>query len=354
MTKIEGRAHDDLLITKGFGGFPTLAFMDAEGEILGQPADRSVLSFEACREALMVIDEVSAKADAGDPEALAELLLLENDLGRVEADAFAERAASVRAGASKDQLARLDQALVDNEVLDLANRYYRGEQETAGAGMLALLDAGKRPTASGKYGGNYWGVLSTWARPKGDAKLLRRIAKGIRADFAGDERMLATAGSLEAMATGLDKRDALVARQTKGEKGLEAQILLLEIDLGAISLEELRKRLPAALAVASEDEKKTLAQGEINKEASDLVGQFWGGGDRAELGERMYDILAGDGMAPSGDGAGPFCSCVAYWASNKKDADLMRTVADVMRERYGDDSRLTRLIQSLEDRADKL
>jgi len=354
MTKIEERPYDDLLLKKGFGGFPTLAFMDAEGEVLAQPTDRSVQAFVACREALAVVDDVSARAAAGDAEAQAELLLLDNVLGRVKGEEFAKRAQAVRAGANAEQLARIDQALVDNEVMDLVQQTYRGDAEAACVRMLAILDGGKHPSKTSRHAGGLWSALARWAEPKGDAALLRRIAAGMRADLPDDERLSKRAQSLEEKATGLDTRDALVARRDKGEGGLEAQILVIEVRLRALSLAELRERLPAALAVATEAEKQELAQGEVDMQFSSLVNEFWGGGNREEIGQTMFDLLSGDGLAPSAQEAPTTWTCLSVWASSSKDPARMDAVVKVLRARFAASGRIERTLKHLEDEAEKL
>ena len=62
-THLEGVPYDRLLQEKGFGGYPSLAFMDAEGNVIGKPNDRTVASFASSRDALMSIDSVRTKAE---------------------------------------------------------------------------------------------------------------------------------------------------------------------------------------------------------------------------------------------------------------------------------------------------
>ena len=131
-TKIEGRPYDDLLRKMGRGGFPTLLFLDAEGNKLASPRSRSVSSFAGSVAALTLIDATQAQAEAGDKAAAAQLLLFEVELGRVKSAEFDKRAAALEPAATQAHRTAFASARLDFRVTGLAERSYRGEKEAVG------------------------------------------------------------------------------------------------------------------------------------------------------------------------------------------------------------------------------
>ena len=350
-TKVDGHPYDSLLADYGHGGFPTLMFADAEGESLGKPTDRTVAAFAGCVEALTSIDEVRVRAAAGDGEAQVQLLLFERALSRVKSEAFAERAAALRDKATAEQLARVDQVLIDDKVWDLAMKSYSGEQEAAVTGLLALHAAGKRPTASSRSASSMWSVLAQHAESAGDTELIRSCAAGMLADMPDDVGMQNWAQRLSDLADGLVKRDALQARADAGEAGLEAEILLTEARLGVVTLESFRARKKAALSVATNAERAELTQLEVDIELDELSSSFWRTQDRAPVGERMLALLEGKGPTP---GEGPVriaASCLHNWAW--EDADLLDRCAKAIEARYAGNETVLKSAISMREAAVK-
>src|SRR5687768_3533771 len=85
-SRVEGVKYDDLLRVKGFNSFPTLAFMDAEGEVLTSQVPRSVSGFQQTAAALRELGELRKAEKEGKlaGDAAARLLLAQIDLGTVE------------------------------------------------------------------------------------------------------------------------------------------------------------------------------------------------------------------------------------------------------------------------------
>ena len=310
--------------------------MDAEGEVLAKPTDRSVASFQACLDALNDLPEIEKRVAAGDAAAATELLLAENALGRVDEAEFKTRAAALTA-VTAEQKVLIEQIQVDNEIWRLITQ----ERDSAkqAAGLLALLDAGKRPSKAPRYAQNFWSTLARWAQSQGDAALLRRCVTGMREDLGDNENMVRYADSLEDTAAGLDRRDALVARAEAGEQGLEAQILLLEAELKAVTLAAYNQRLEAALAVASPEQKETLLQTAVDLEVEDL----WRGGMMREegyenAGARMIELLTADGRRPSEQWQRQALSLAARWADTHKEdysAEVLAELAAQVDKHYG-------------------
>jgi hypothetical protein len=300
-TKIEGHPQDDLLRKMGRGGFPALLFLDADGQKMSGPRSRSVASFENCRKALTSIDATKTRADSGDKAAAIELLLYEVELRRVKQADFAKRAAAMESEASDDHRAALSRATLDFRVEDLARRSYRNKSKTVGAEVLQMLRDGAVPGPGSPTQGTFWYLANPLVKTCGDAELIRTAAKRVRADYTEDDRQHAQARKFDGLANGLDKRDALAKRAKAGEAGLEAKMLLIELRIQAVTFQDCKKRLDAALAVATEEEGVELRQRTVDLEALELITRFWAGGDRAGVGARLVKLFGDGKPAPSND-----------------------------------------------------
>ena len=343
-TRIDDHPYDGLLREKGFGGFPSLAFLDAEGEVVGQPRDRSVAAFAGARDALMAIDEVAARVEAGDEAAEVELLFLEFELGRVEGEAFDTRAAALRERMTDEQRARVDGIQLDAEAWGLVLEAYQGDREAALTSLLAMFRGGRMPTAGSRADGYVWNLLGDHARSTADSRLLRELVAALRAR-GGDAEL---ADGLEETATGLDERDALTARAEAGEAGLEAKILLIEARLDAVTLASFRERLDAALAAADEAETAELHQAHVDLEASTVVDEFWGGGDQPTLGARLLELLlAEEGPRPSEDMIGLVATPVFNWSWFHLEPATILANADALEAAWGADGAMADVIAEL-------
>ncbi len=92
-TRIPGKKYDNLLRKNGFGGFPTLAFMDAEGKVLTKLhySKRSLEGFAESLKNVSRLQDLRARA-ASDPQAAIDLLLLEMEMKTLRFEAAKERA----------------------------------------------------------------------------------------------------------------------------------------------------------------------------------------------------------------------------------------------------------------------
>ncbi|MDF1798458.1 MAG: hypothetical protein P1V81_04730 [Planctomycetota bacterium] len=353
-TRITDHPYDSLLREKGFGGFPSLAFMDADGEVLGQPKDRSVESFAATADALVRIKAVAADAAAKKPHAATELLLLEYALGRVNDDEFLARADALGDDPSVAQAATISQTRVDVEAWGFIMEGYQGDAEAGLAGLLQMHADGRIPSPGGRQAMNFWTMIGDSAKDSGDAALLRKVAAGIRTSFPdGDEYMSDAAKRYEETAKGLDERDALAKRKAAGEAGLEAKILLVEGRLRATTFESFSGRLADALKVATEAEATELRQLERDIEVDGLVDQYWGGGDRGKVSARLVELATSLSPAPSDTTMRLAFGPLYNWAMGQDDADALERHADAMAARGGEGSTLADIAESFREIAAK-
>lgn len=66
MTKIEGRKEDDLLRTYGFRGFPSMAILDASGEVITKKVNRDLPSMQSVVAAPSSYYKLKSKVEAGE------------------------------------------------------------------------------------------------------------------------------------------------------------------------------------------------------------------------------------------------------------------------------------------------
>ncbi len=91
-TRIPGKKRDGLLKEKGFTGFPTICFMNPQGDVLYKIAgtDRTLEGFQRAKRRVDEFLTLSRKAAAGDRDAAKRLLWLRFELGNITfADATA-------------------------------------------------------------------------------------------------------------------------------------------------------------------------------------------------------------------------------------------------------------------------
>ena len=84
MTKSEERPHDELLRTYGFGGFPSLALLDANGDAIMKGIGRDVHSMSSAVKAARDYEDLKAKFDAGDEVDQGRWLLARLGLNKLE------------------------------------------------------------------------------------------------------------------------------------------------------------------------------------------------------------------------------------------------------------------------------
>lgn len=181
-TRIEGAAHDGLLKDKGGRGFPTLMFLDAEGNILAQQGDRSVAGFEATLASLQRWRDLKQRADKGDKGVEVDLLLVELQLGKVKFADGKARAARIPM-LTGEQKAQLDQLLLDAEVGELLEADDEGAAKTR---LAEIAASGRQPSKEHRTG--FWYALSQHAEAQKDLALFEKAYEGLKAELADEPR----------------------------------------------------------------------------------------------------------------------------------------------------------------------
>lgn len=159
--------YPTLLQDKGFRGFPSLCFMDAEGNVLAQPQQRTVAAFRETHASVKALATLRAKGDKATPAEQRELFLAELKLGLI-------KAGDIQARADKVKLNDVDKALVAGKLVDaeigelMANARTAGPEKTAEA-LAAIHKSGRKPSAD--VSPSYWVQLLNHAAKNKDGAL---------------------------------------------------------------------------------------------------------------------------------------------------------------------------------------
>lgn len=194
-SRVQGVKYDGLLREKGFGGFPTLAFMDAEGAVLTSSVERSVAGFKRSAEALAALSKLEA-ADKQKPlqgDEAVKLLFAQLDLGKVKFGDAKARLDSLQ-GVSEANLKAIAQRAVDFDIGEVFTKHRASlqnvpaaeraaaaakMQEAIAKDLQAMADAGKVPSDKGAF--QFWQTLYSAAQRAGDAAGLERAKKQLEA-----------------------------------------------------------------------------------------------------------------------------------------------------------------------------
>ncbi len=159
--------YGNLLAEKKFTGFPTLCYMDAEGEVLTKSIDRSVDGFQRVHAALAAETELAAKAKSGKltPADSMKLLVTRIDLGKVDLDAAKTELAGFESKLTAEQKAEIGPRIIDLEmakVMSSAPRPRTAEEAQAAQAELAnklkaMVEANRIP--SDRQAITFWGLL---------------------------------------------------------------------------------------------------------------------------------------------------------------------------------------------------
>ncbi len=187
-TRIEGRPYDDLLGEKGGRGFPSLMFLDASGELLGEhQGPRTVegltKSLASVQKKAKELAALRAKAEGGDRTAKLRLLIMDLDNGAVT---FAD------AGPLVEELGSVSGALKKQLEAGLAAAEYRQVLEQVKGQPDAVVAAGSKFSEMAKgdripelvRAPKYWPYLLEHAAAEGDLNLFDKAQKRYLAEVA--------------------------------------------------------------------------------------------------------------------------------------------------------------------------
>lgn len=160
--------------------------------------------------------------------------------------------------------------------------------------------------------------------------------------------------SVEAFQTTADALNSLAdlkKRIAKGEKGLDAKLLLAEMNLGSVTFADAKKRLAGMKKVKPETKAKIKAA-LVNLEFDDLLNSMTRE-NQDEIGEKVAK-MAKDGRIPTGDTADMFWSVVSGWADENGDVVLLEKGYNHLFKKYGEEERAKEYFEKLKERIEEL
>ncbi len=122
-TRIEGRKDEGLFREKGFTGFPTLAFLDTNGDLTAKHAGSRVIpQLDKTAKKSSAYMALRSKAKAGDKAANQHLFVADLELGRYDFASGSLRLAVLRKQMSESLQEKADQLLIDTQYKELRSQ----------------------------------------------------------------------------------------------------------------------------------------------------------------------------------------------------------------------------------------
>jgi hypothetical protein len=190
-TRIDGRPDDDLLSQKGFSGFPSLAIMDAEGEILKKDVGRSVAAMGSAVDAVQAYSLLKTKAAAGEKGLDAKLFVAEVKLGKIDVSEAKKQLGKFKLSGDDKKL--LDGLIFDKELAGWFSEARSGSTTPADffKKIYGAYKAGSRPSDDEQSQFTFWNFLLQGAETAGDAEAFEVAAdKAVERTRKGFEKRL--------------------------------------------------------------------------------------------------------------------------------------------------------------------
>jgi hypothetical protein len=195
-TRITGHPYDGLLSEKGFRGFPSLAFMDAEGNVIARQSERTVEGFHKTLDAVKKFMGLKERVAQGEKNLEFPLLAAEWELGTLEWEPLKQRIAALPK-LTKEQQAQADQMLLDAEVLHVSSTVRdAAAMAAAGTRFQEMMTAGYAPGPRAEM--TFWSLLLRWADEKGDLATYEKAAAYMKNRFSKDPNMAEAVKALDA------------------------------------------------------------------------------------------------------------------------------------------------------------
>ncbi len=190
-TRLEGRKYENLLSEKGFGGFPSLAALDENGDVIAKlSGNRDVAGFRAMMDSGAKLMAIRAKEDKSLDD---HVFLLKHDIemGNAKLDDAKDRVSKLE-GLSDAQKKEIDGLLTDLEIADAmgspkSREEYEALSEAAGKKFAEMWAAGREPTSEAAFQSFFIALLGH-AEREGDADLFERALGKLREKFGDNAR----------------------------------------------------------------------------------------------------------------------------------------------------------------------
>lgn len=206
-TRITDHPYDGLLKEKGFRGFPSLAFMDATGEVLAVQSDRTVEGFHKTQADVKAYANLKQRIDKGEKGLGVKLMKAEWDLGKLtwaEAKKKAEGFGKLSAKEKK----QVTQIVLDAEVVERAMDTRDVEKFKAVYARFKQI-SGEGYVPGGKAERAFWFTMLEGSDKANDLKMYRHCVERVKEMLADNKRA-------EKYLQGLDERLAEMEEASAG------------------------------------------------------------------------------------------------------------------------------------------
>lgn len=195
-SQVADEPYPNLLAEKGGIGFPTMSYLDAEGNLLKQVGHETpVAELEKAYGELQTWTSLRAAVESGKATAKqeAELFRLELAMGNRSYAEMKARYASVKIPpGDKDAV---EQQLVNLQFSEILRATPRAEQHLGGEKFLAMFREGRIPNTSTET--SFWQYMFAFAAKQKDAPLFEELLGHVKKAKAGDARLKRYLTSLE-------------------------------------------------------------------------------------------------------------------------------------------------------------
>lgn len=169
---VESDPHQDLLQEKGGRGFPYLAVLDPEGNVLAKPSSREVDAFERLIGKAAQYLELVKKADAGGESAAFDLFLSRLQLGiPTYKEAVAEK--KKQRNLSDDQKELVEMALLELRVVETCAGMKTNKDRVSAGSLFFKLSRKKLVPRDSDVAGPFWEQITYFAEKQKNAKVFR-------------------------------------------------------------------------------------------------------------------------------------------------------------------------------------
>ena len=200
-SRVDDEKYPNLLREKGFTNFPSLCFMDADGNVLVKQGERSVAAFETTLQRLRKVAELREKAKDGGAEAQKALFFAELEMQSLTAADIKKRMDQLALTAEEQK--RADPYLVDAELRDLRGRSRELGPTGVGDAIAAIAKAGRQPTSTPESAGMFWQATLAWCSKNGEPELAQKSfdeLKKMKLPAAMEKRLEALVEAAKAVA----------------------------------------------------------------------------------------------------------------------------------------------------------
>ena len=183
-SQVAADKHPQLLSEKGGTGFPYLAFLDAEGNVLAKHLGaRDAAGFSATGKSATAFVDLKKKAEKGDKAAQADLLVQQLELGHLSADDARQKMKEV--ALSAEQKAKVEALFADVEVREVLKGVTQDKATRVAAGkkFLEMKKAGKPAPAGDRELQGYWIFIMDAAEEGKDAKTFAEAFEALKQKY---------------------------------------------------------------------------------------------------------------------------------------------------------------------------